>query len=224
MLDNSRRQPIHSENTHAGTDKLEIGEWYDVYDWSLKLAPPKIGPWVTECHSMTKTLEASYEGDVKVDLLSERLDETLPSERKILGENVEEGRIREVILKIRDLPVLTARTVIPVETFDEMQKTFVELGTRPLGNVLFELKDVRRRTAEIAALDFDYPLLASVRERCNFSESDIPFWGRRNLFSLSGLPLLLTEIFLPPSFAEGADIPDPVIREEFRRPIPLQRD
>ena len=78
--------------------------------------------------------------------------------------------------------------------------------------------------AEIAALDFDYPLLASVRERCNFSESDIPFWGRRNLFSLSGLPLLLTEIFLPPSFAAGADIPDPVIREEFRRPIPLQRD
>lgn len=224
MLDNRRLQPKCSGNCLGDRKKLDTGTWYFACDCSLKLAPPKIGPWVTESHSMTKTLEASFNGDVKVDVLSERLDETLPSEKLALGGNEEMARIREVILKIRDVPVLTARTVIPAETYEEMHKTFTELGTRPLGNVLFELEDVRRLTAEIAALDFGFPLLESVRETCNLGQDDVPFWGRRNLFSLSGMPLLLTEIFLPPAFAAGADIPTPVIREEFRRPIPLRRD
>jgi chorismate lyase len=223
MLDNRRLQPQCTGNCLSGVTTLEVGRWYPVCECSLAIAPPKIGPWITECHSMTKTLEASFDGTVEVQVLSERLDAVFADEQLALGNADPMARIREVLLKIGDGAVVTARTVIPAETFEEMYSTFTELGTRPLGHVLFELEAVRRLTADLALLDFSFPLLAHVRDVCGYRDPDLRFWGRRNLFSLGGFPLLLTEIFLPPAFDPENAIPDPVIRSDFQRPIPLRR-
>lgn len=99
--------------------------------------------------------------------------------------------IREVKLYCGDTPLVYARSVIPNSTLTGKQRAYANLGSRPLGAMLFADKSMRREQVMVSSLrpgDDHY---------VNTGEIDKAVWGRRSIFYVGGKPLLVSEYFLP---------------------------
>jgi len=107
--------------------------------------------------------------------------------------------VREVLLEsagIAGMPVLAARTVAPVATLEGVGAGFARLGNRPLGELLFTHPAVVRGEIQWTRLS---------RRHWRLKESVCPRWGRRTLYEVGGLPLLVNEFFLPVVFERGME-------------------
>ena len=108
--------------------------------------------------------------------------------------------IREVFLYCDDEPWVFARTVIPRSTLTGKQKYLANLGSRPLGAVLFADPNMRRDHFEVACMRPE-ELLYTHANQLHTDQNNIDgpdfIWGRRSAFYLSNKPLLVNEIFLP---------------------------
>jgi len=69
------------------------------------------------------------------------------------------------------------------------------LKSKPLGAVLFADPTMERGPVEIARLTHGDKLYPVAMRRHDRAATAI--WGRRSVFRLGGLPLLVSEIFLP---------------------------
>jgi chorismate--pyruvate lyase len=102
--------------------------------------------------------------------------------------------VREVALQGGDQPLVVARSVIPARTLRGADRRLANLGTKPLGHILFNDPRLRRlhlSLTRVAPTDWR-PVLP-------FQEiPNEPVWGRRSLYSLGpGHTLLVAEFFLP---------------------------
>jgi chorismate--pyruvate lyase len=102
---------------------------------------------------------------------------------------------REVQLLCAEQPWVFARTLIPARTLRGRGRRLTQLGTRPLGEVLFADPGVRRGPVEIARITVHQRL--HQRAFAGFAESPDAIWGRRSVFHIDGCPLLVCEFFLP---------------------------
>lgn len=100
--------------------------------------------------------------------------------------------VREVCLVRADEPLVYARTVIPLDSLRGARRRLSNLGTRPLGEVIFSYPGLRRELLEVASVPAD-SWVRSLRETVDRD----PVAGRRTLYSVAGSPLLVAEIFLP---------------------------
>ncbi|AHG19853.1 chorismate--pyruvate lyase [Chania multitudinisentens RB-25] len=141
--------------------------------------PAAISDWLMELGSMTRRferhcghvhIEPQRECFVTRDQLGEEAEHLPDSERYWL---------REIVLLGDDHPWLLGRTVIPQETLTGPDQALVDLGTLPLGRYLFSSNTLTR----------DYIHVGQQGE----------LWARRSRLRLADKPLLLTELFLPPS-------------------------
>lgn len=112
---------------------------------------------------------------------------------------------REVQLLCGNQTWVFARTLIPAATLRGRGRRLTQLGSRPLGEVLFTDPNVRRGSVEIARIEAGQRL--HQRAFAGSVESPDVIWGRRSLFHMDGQPLLVCEIFLPdlpasPPFAD----------------------
>jgi len=87
--------------------------------------------------------------------------------------------LREVLLCGDGVPWLAGRTIVPESTLEGPEKMLQQLGSRPLGCYLFASSTLTRDFIELGQVD--------------------GLLGRRSRLRLSGKPLLLTELFLPPA-------------------------
>ncbi|MEY4699266.1 MAG: hypothetical protein RIR85_686, partial [Pseudomonadota bacterium] len=87
-------------------------------------------------------------------------------------------RIREVYLCVNNVPVVFARSVLPTSSSTGVNRDVLQLGSKPLGEVLF-----KKGKAPI--------LLRQITEVPGLG------WGRRSLYQLRGHPILISEFFLP---------------------------
>ena len=101
---------------------------------------------------------------------------------------------REVQLLCGDRPWVFARTLIPAATLNGRGRRLTHLGTRPLGEVLFADPGIHRGPVEIARIVAGQTL--HQRAFTGFIEPPDAIWGRRSVFWIDGLPLLVCEIFL----------------------------
>ena len=92
----------------------------------------------------------------------------------------EEIKKREVILLCNDLPVVFAQTIIPTETIENGFSELGNLGTKPLGDILFE-KDIFVRDKIVFA---------------PFTNDSNIYWGRKAKYSVKGYRFSVMEIFL----------------------------
>jgi chorismate--pyruvate lyase len=100
------------------------------------------------------------------------------------------------------IPWVFARTLIPQIILDSQHKNnghqpndFTRLGTRPLGELLFNSPDITPGNIEVAQFETCGRLAAlatSLNQKVNSS-----LWGRRRYFNLYGSQLIVSEIFLP---------------------------
>jgi len=89
-----------------------------------------------------------------------------------------------------------ARSLVAETTIPAAWHLLHGLGGRPLAAVLFDDPRVRRAPLEAARLDARDPRWHHAARATG--AADLPaLWARRSAFHRAGVPLLITEIFLP---------------------------
>lgn len=166
--------------------QLRALEWLPA---SSPLLTEPLLDWLMEEDSMTQRFERHCE-KVTVNIVREGFigPEDAAQEVEFLPQ---ESRywLREILLCGDGVPWLAGRTIVPESTLIGPEQMLQQLGTRPLGRYLFSSSSLTR--------DFIEP------------GQHTELWGRRSRLRLSGKPLLLTELFLPPAplyqslFAKG---------------------
>lgn len=146
--------------------------WFDID--KAKQIPKKLNKWLLEDSSLTYKLKQKYP-DFRVKVVNEV--EKTPYDNEIPLLNISNNTnviIRKVLLFGNSKAVVFARSIIP-KTKDT--KRFNNIGSKPLGEILFDTKDIIRTSIEL----------------CHNSED---IWGRRSIFKVNNTNILVSEFFL----------------------------
>lgn len=153
--------------------------------------------------SLTAQVRAQAQQHFHVALLEQSIGKPSPEEAQALGMHRAAGAIvREVKLYADQRPLVFAHTVIPLASVRGKYRHLLQLGTRPLGAVLFNDRNIVRGQVELTCLHSGDLLwnncVAGLAESVGGS-AVVPkhIWGRRSSFYLAGRPILVSEFFLP---------------------------
>ena len=98
-----------------------------------------IKSWLIENGPITKRISANE--DFELNLIRDEIDKVDEMDKKYLGNDVGDIKVREVILLGNKIPKVYAKSLIPVDTIEKGFSKLGSLGTKPLGDILFE-KDI----------------------------------------------------------------------------------
>jgi len=159
----------------------------------------EVAEWLFDADSLTKRLRQAGGGDFRVSLLKQRFERPLLCERRALGlDDRAIALVRQVHLYCAGEVKVYARTVMPLSVLHGSSRGLARLGGRPLGEMLFRDKSMRRSSMQVARVD-EGDLFHDWGVACVETGAVVgQVWGRRSVFRLSGRPLLVNEIFLPP--------------------------
>lgn len=170
-----------------GRDPFRIAAWQ---------APRRMRGWLTDDNSLTARIRARC-GCFSLQVVSQGKGRVVPDERAALGVHHHgELWIREVLLVADGVPVVFARSVVPATAIPAGWHLLHGLGGRPLANVLFNDPRVARSPLEAARLDARDSRWYDAARATGRSGLP-PLWARRSAFRRNGMPLLITEVFLP---------------------------
>lgn len=157
--------------------------------------PIALQRWLLNNGSLTARLLALFQGDLKVEIISQywgtpRTDEALAMaivpRAKVL--------IREVILHGGGQACIYARSILPYRSLTGHMRAMRKLDNRPLGAWLFSQPNMRRGPLTVASFQHNEVELPALVQQNH------PLWGRRSVFYIDDKPLLVSEIFLEPLF------------------------
>lgn len=172
--------------------------WFQRRQLFSKQVPQSVQSWLFDPASLTARLKHRCSGGFRVELLSQSLRKPRLDELKAL--DMSKGAyalVREVRLCCGETGWVYARTVIPFSTITGAQRIYGNLGTRPLGAMLFADRTMRREEVAVTLLKGrDLP------DSLALLPSD-SVWGRRSVFRVGGKPLLVSEYFLPELINQG---------------------
>ena len=154
-----------------------------------------VAAWLHDADSLTKRLRQACPGRFRVALLGQRWARPMRCERRLLGlDDRALALVRQVHLYCGDEVVVFARTVLPASLLGSRYRYLARLGGKPLGEVLFRDRSMRRSEVELARIEARRSIYAPLLPQ----RGDGVIWGRRSLFRLGGQPLLVSELFVPP--------------------------
>ena len=137
-----------------------------------------IKSWLIENGPITKRISAKE--DFELNLIRDEIDKVDEMDKKYLGNEVGDIKVREVVLLGNKIPKVYAKSLIPVDTIEKGFSKLGSLGAKPLGDILFE-KDIFNKTDTIYS---------------TFSDEVNIFWGRKTKYLVKNLPFSVMEIFL----------------------------
>jgi len=165
--------------------------------------PPDLCSWLLDSESLTLRLQQLCPDHFEVRIISQLRGRPARNEALALGmRRGGQALIRQVQLTCGGQPWIYARTVIPVRSLRGRLKRLAHLGTRPLGGVLFADPGMRRGVVELACITPGQALYTAATAHLRRRPPAI--WGRRSVFTITGKPLLVSEVFLPEFPASGA--------------------
>ena len=156
----------------------QISQWIS---YEVMNAQPKskiIKSWLLEEGPITKRIESNEKFELK--LLRDDLGNVNKLDRSFLGHLNGDMKIREVILYGNKNPRVYAQSIIPVETINKGLSKLGKLGTKPLGDILFE-KNIFKKENTVFA---------------QFKEEKNIFWGRKTKYNVKHKPFSVMEVFL----------------------------
>lgn len=156
----------------------QISSWITSSELQNEPIDTNIRSWLLELGPITERIKAN--GSFKLDLIKDELGVVNELDSDFLGKNIGEIKIREVLLLSDNNPCVFARSLIPINTIKKGLSKLGELGTKPLGDILFE-KEIFVKVETIFA---------------KFSQSENLYWGRKSKYLAKGYPLSVMEIFL----------------------------
>ena len=152
---------------------------------------PVLLPWLFDASSLTARMVALCGKRFSVRLISQQWQMLDAEEASAMAlNNVHSALVRQVLLCCDDQPLIYARTVIPVTTLRGARRRYGNMGSRPLGAMLFADRTMQREEVRVAEL-------SATHEANQYNKTDEAVWGRRSVFRVSGKPLLVSEYFLP---------------------------
>lgn len=184
--------------------KTDMPLWRQQRYMPRGLIPPSVESWLFDAASLTQRLRQVCQGRFQVRVVSQQRVRPLRDERIALRmRDHEHALVRMVYLLCDGQPWVFARTVIPLRTLSGAQRRLGRLGTKPLGEVLFADRSMRRSEVEVARLAPGGKLFGLIATgttaggAINLAQQPQQIWGRRSVFYLQDKPLLVSEIFLP---------------------------
>jgi chorismate--pyruvate lyase len=145
--------------------------------------------WLQVEDSLTRRLQASFK-DFKVANVSQHWAHPLPDEADLLGLRPNQtALIREVWLQSGESLLVFARSVLPRASLRGAWRDLGQLGSRPLGAVLFADRKVSRTPLTFCKLSCHHPISRRIDQA--------GLWARRSVFMRAGRAILVTETFLP---------------------------
>jgi chorismate--pyruvate lyase len=150
--------------------------------------------WITESNSLTQRLRDFYGDTVKVSLLFHQWKKPFLNEAHHLQIHYQHySLIREVLLSVERKPLILARTILPKQTIQRTNGHLSNLGTRPLGDVIFSYPRLQRLKTELCWVS-KTGWSKALQQQLSIEQS---IWGRRNVYLFQQQPLLVSELFLP---------------------------
>jgi len=170
--------------------------WFARRELRYAQLPAGLVHWLFDPGSLTARLRAHCPDGFHVRVQSQLWRVPMHNEiRRLAMRERQMSLIREVYLYCDERPLVFARTVIPGKTLRGRQKHLADLGSRPLGAVLFADPHMRRDEIEVTCLGKGDRLYHKAVAMLEAQPQSI--WGRRSVFYLEQKPLLVSEFFLP---------------------------
>ncbi len=107
----------------------------------------------------------------------------------------ERVEVREVVLFCDGRPAVFAYTVYSSRIRWPLRRWLRNLGTRSLGDLLFNHPGFARGALQFSRIDHRHPYYEEAAKA--FMARPPAFWGRRSIFRFHGQSLLVTEFFAP---------------------------
>ncbi|MFN3544171.1 MAG: chorismate--pyruvate lyase family protein [Thiobacillus sp.] len=156
--------------------------------------PRPLRAWLSDTGSLTRRLKARC-AHFRVLPLAVGIARPNADEVELLG--LKPGMrayVREVLLLCNEIPVVFAHSVLPCAGLRGGWNDITRLGTRSLGEALFNDHRIQRQPLAYKAVRRGHPLF----DRIAAPHAQVrALWARRSLFCLHSHPLLVTEVFLP---------------------------
>jgi chorismate--pyruvate lyase len=150
--------------------------------------------WLQDSGSLTQRLIHASGGAFEVRVVRNSWGIPSQSEAQALAlKTRQKAIIREVELLCHGQVWVCARSIIPHSALTGRLRKFKNIGTKPLGALLFKHPNMVRGALQIACL----------KQR----GSSLQHWARRSVFYLDHKGILVTEVFMPPM----AQIKPPVV-------------
>jgi len=169
----------------------------------------RLRAWLDSSGSLSRRIAAAF-GGFAVQRVLQRSGAATPGEWRALGvRGSRRVHVREVVLWGDGRPLVMARSVLPAVQAGLAWRAVRGLGSRPLADLLFSDRGVRRRSLGRV----HRPALVTRRLRLRggaVHRGEGPpaaAWGRQALFTHRGVPLLLTEWFSAALAQRGVGAP-----------------
>ncbi len=158
-----------------------INKWLNGSELSGCLTKKNILDWLQEEGSITAKI--SSKAKFKLEILND--DIGIAEDEEYFGLDIasEKVRIREVLLYGNLEPLVYARSIIPNQTASKGYPGLGNIGSKPLGDLLFQSELFIKTRREFAQFQT--------------SSKDV-IWGRRTHYLVRGYPLSVMEVFLSP--------------------------
>ena len=173
-----KREPLWLENRQGLRHKL----------------PDNVQSWTYESGSLTRRLRSYYGHAVAVKVLRQRWSKPFLSERRLLKLPEHHYSLtREVLLHADGKPLILARTIIPAATVKAAKSNLSQLGSRPLGEIIFSYPKLERMAMDVTLIN-PATWKQSARAEATINQ---PIWGRRTVYAIAHKQMLISEFFLP---------------------------
>ena len=101
-----------------------------------EISNDQIKSWLLEEGPITKRIKSK--ASFRLELIQDEFSKVKDSEKKFINTDAKRIKAREVLLYGDNIPMVFARTIIPNPTIEKGLTDLGKLGTRPLGDILFE--------------------------------------------------------------------------------------
>lgn len=169
--------------------------WQNKLDTEIELVDHRLHEFLFQDGSLSRYIEDNCGGEFHIELKNESWCQPLTDEIESLSLAEDEITfVRESWLKCDNNRLVYARTVIPRTTFEKESQELLQLGNKPLGNILFNDNTAYRTNMRYAKIPVDCSLHQQATVASKIAGD---LWGRQSLFYINNNPLLITEVFLP---------------------------
>jgi len=158
-----------------------LTHWHQVRPFIRNRLPLELRDWMLDPGSLTQNLIQYCPGPFQVELQMQGFAIPRFNERKSLKLTKKTYcLIRQVVLLCGNIPMIFARTVIPLSTLTGKERKLAKMGNQSLGAALFADRTMRRDQMEIASIS---PKQFFYQQACkSLSQRPDKIWGRRSVF------------------------------------------
>ncbi len=152
--------------------------------------------WLKRPGILTKGLRQV--GSLKINVLKECIESLSLEESLAINQPINTPVwVREIVMRIDDIPCVWARSLTPLTASHSTWKGIRRLNTRPLAEILYHDPTIQRSAFEVASIYRSTQIARSQRKYFPTNKELSLNYARRSIFYKKHQPLMVIECFLP---------------------------